>query len=132
MPSRVARPACRVIGAIFLALAIAGFMDGPIVGEHGFIVADTTMSALHGALGLFLLATSFAGESVCAFSLYASAGVCLVLGAFALYNLGSNDLVKLYDLPTLTRSAAYFQLVAAVVMAISGKMNTASKQLFRE
>jgi hypothetical protein len=132
MTSRVAKPACRWVGAMFLALALAGLIDGPAIGRHGFIVTDAGLNILHAMLGLFLLGFSFGGESTAAFGLYASAAVCFIFAAFALYDLGSYDVVKISDDLALTRSAAYMHLVSAFIMSILGKMNTASKQLFRE
>ena len=132
MASRVAKPACRWIGAMFLALALAGLIDGPAIGRHGYIVADMGLSAVHGAIGLFLLGFSFGGESTAAFGLYAAATVCFIFAAFALYDLGPYDTVKLTDSLSFSRSAAYLHLLSAFLMAVFGKMNTAKQQLFRE
>jgi hypothetical protein len=132
MASRVAKPACRWIGALFLALALAGYLDSPVIGQHGFIAADAGLSAVHAVVGVFLIVFSFAGESSCAFALYVGALALGVFAGYALYQLGSYDVVKLLDSLHATRSAAYFQLVLCVVMVVFGKLNTASKQLFRE
>jgi hypothetical protein len=130
--SRVAKPAARWLGVLWLALAVAGWFDSPLIGRHGFIVADQTMSVAHAIVGLYLLVMSLSGESTCAFALYSSAGACITFAAYVLWQLGSYDSLKLFNAAYATRSNAYLQVALGVTMAIFGKLNTARSQLFRE
>jgi hypothetical protein len=132
MVSRVAKPGCRWIGAFFLLLAVLGYFDGPVIGRHGMVAVDAGLSTIHALIGLVLIGFSFGGESMCAFGLYITAGTLVAFAAGALYSMGTYDSARLIDALTCTRSAAYFHLAAAVILGITGKMNTASKQLFRE
>jgi hypothetical protein len=132
MVSRVAKPACRWIGVLLLAVAAAGWMDGPVVGRHGWIGADEAMSIGHAGLGLFLLLMSFGGESMCAFALYASAAISVSFAGYVLYAMGSYDNLRMFDSASMFRSGEYFHLALGLTMAVFGKMNTARKQLFRE
>lgn len=132
MTARIAKPAARWIGVFCLVLAIAGWFDSPVIGHHGLIGADQSMSVAHGVLGLFLLAMSLGGESTCAFALYASAAACISFGAYVLWQLGNYDSLQLFGTTFVTRSGEYLHLAMGVTMAIFGKMNTARSQLFKE
>lgn len=132
MTSRVAKPAARWIGVLWLALAIAGWFDSPVVGRHGFIGADQPMSLAHAVLGLYLLATSFSGESSCAIALYTAAAACVSFAAYAVFQLGQYDGVLLFNTTFASASNEYLHLALGFTMAALGKFNTSSKQLLRE
>ena len=103
-----------------------------MIGRHGIVGVDAGLNVIHGIVGLILIGFSFGGESMCAFGLYVTAGTLVAFAAGALLSMGSFDSARLIDALLCTRSAAYFHLATAVIMGITGKMNTASKQLFRE
>ena len=132
MVSRISKPACRWIGILLLAVAAAGWMDGPVVGRHGWIGADEAMSMAHACLGVFLLLMSFGGESTCAFALYAASVIIVSFAGYALYQMGSYDNLRMFDAAYAWRSGEYFHLALGLTMAVCGKMNTARKQLWRE
>lgn len=132
MTSRVAKPAARWIGVLWLALAVAGWLNGPVIGQHGWIVTDRGMSVAHAVLGVYLLLMSLSGESTCAFALYSSAAACVSFAAYALYDMGSAPAVQLFDLTFASTSSEYLHLFLGITMAVFAKMNTARKQLFRE
>ena len=131
MVSRVAKPACRWIGVLFLVIALAGWMDTPLVGKRGVIAADEALSIGHACVGAFLLVMSFGGESVCAFALYATGFACIGFGAYVLYGMGSYDSIRMGP-SMLSRSGEYLHVALGAVMPVFGKMNTARQQLFRE
>ena len=132
MVKRIAKPACRWIGTFLLALAVAGWLDTPLIGKHGMIGADEGLSIGHAVIGAFLLVMSMGGESLCAFALYSVGAICIVFAASVLYQLGSYDSLRMFDSFFATRSAEYFHIVLGITVAIFGKMNTARQQLFRE
>ena len=132
MTSRVAKPAARWIGALWLVLAIAGWFDTPLIGRHGLVSADRAMSVGHGVLGLYLLVMSLAGETTCAFALYSAAATCISFAAYVLWQLGSYNGIQLFNTTYATTSNEYLHLGLGVTMAVFAKMNTASKQLFKE
>jgi hypothetical protein len=132
MTSRVAKPAARWIGVLWLALAVAGWFDSPVIGRHGLIGADQAMSIGHGVLGLYLLAMSLAGETTCAFALYSAAAACVTFAAYVLWQLGQYDSLQLFNTTYATTTNEYLHLGMGLAMAVFGKLNTASKQLFRE
>jgi len=129
---RVAKPAALWIGVLLLALAVAGWFGGPVIGPHGFIAADRAMAVGHGILGLYLLAMSLSGESTCAFALYSAAGVCVLFAAYGLFEFSGRDGAVLFNVTYATTSSEYFHLGLGLTMAILAKLNTARKQLFRE
>ena len=132
MVNRVAKPSARWIGAFLILIGILGYLDVPGVGRHGVVEVDSTMSLFHGCVGLILVALSFGGETLCAFSLYMVGGLFVTLAGYVLYQLGSYNSLKLFDLTFATRSAAYLQIALGLTAAVLGKMNTARQQLFRE
>jgi hypothetical protein len=113
-------------------LAIAGWFDSPVIGRHGLIGADQAMSVGHGVLGLYLLVMSLAGETTCAFALYSAAAACVTFAAYVLWQLGQYDSLQLFDTTFATAANEYLHLGMGLAMAVFGKLNTASKQLFRE
>ena len=131
MVSRIAKPACRWLGLLLLAAGAAGWLDGPVVGSHGWIGADETMSIAHASLGLFLLLMSFGGESTCAFAPYAGGLISILFAAYVLYDMGSYDSMRL-GTGIILRTGEYFHLALGFIMLVCGKMNTARQQLFRE
>ncbi len=132
MTSRVAKPAARWIGVLWILLAIAGWYDSPVVGRHGIVGADRAMSVGHGIMGLYLVVMSLAGETTCAFALYSAAATCISFAAYVLWQLGSYNGIQLFGTTYATASNEYLHLGLGLTMAVCAKMNTASKQLFKE
>ena len=80
---------------MLLAVAVAGWFDGPVIGRHGLIGADQVMSIGHAIMGVLLLMASFSGESTCAFALYAAGTASVLFAAYGLYELGAYDSIHL-------------------------------------
>jgi hypothetical protein len=109
-----------LIGLVWIALALAGWFD-----------ADQEMSVTHGVIGLYLFAMSFAGESTCAFALFASSAACLSFTSYALWLLTLHDSIVVFGSIHATFSTVLLQLGLGIAMAVCGKFNTASTQLIR-
>ena len=130
MSPKVATQAARWIGLLLAVIGLLGFMNNPVIGPNAAIEADFAQNVAHLVVGLYLFGISFTGESGSAFSLYIAAAVCLLFAGVAYSELGSFERGFLWNATWANRTGIYFHAGMAVLMALCGKMNTASKQLF--
>ena len=130
MAPKVATQASRWIGLFFVLIGLLGFAANPIIGPSAAIEADMGQNIAHLAIGAYLFGISFMGEGAAAFTLYIAASICLFFAALAYQELGSYSRGMLWNTLWANRAGCYFHGCMALVLALFGKMNTASKQLF--
>ena len=133
MAPRIAATSALVLGGILILLGTLGFVTNPMVGRQAFILTDSIQDSTHICLGLMLIISGFTGESTATFGLYMAGFLSICFGVIGLYQLGSFSVGYLGNTGLELSSAnCWFHIALAAVLLVCGKMNTSSKQLFRE
>lgn len=133
MTPRIAATSALVLGGIFILLGTLGFVTNPMIGRQAFLLTDTIQDITHICLGLMLVISGLTGESTATFGLYMVGFLSICYGAVGLYQLGSFSVGYLGNTGMQVSSPnCWFHIALAVVLLVCGKMNTSSKQLFRE
>ena len=133
MTPRIAATSALVLGGILILLGTLGFVTNPMVGRQAFILTDSVQDITHICLGLMLIISGFTGESTATFGLYMVGFLSACYGAMGLYQLGSFSVGYLGNTGLQVSSVnCWFHIALAGVLLVCGKMNTSSKQLFRE
>ena len=134
-PPKVAKTLARVIGAILILLALVAFLPNPMIGSEGFFRTNIVLNAVIAALGFLLLLSTTKGEDSAASGLYMVAMLAFafaLVGHMQLSDYPSGGEVKLFDMVVCNYEDVWLMGGLAVVMIISGMMNTSSRQVIRD
>jgi hypothetical protein len=125
----------RVLGGLFLLLAVVAFIPNPLVGAIGYFRTDAILNGVFAFFGLLLLAFTGKGESTAASGLYLVGMLslaCALVGYMQLSEYPSGVAVKLFDLVTCNQEDVWLMAGAAGVLTVCGMMNTSSGQIIRD
>jgi ABC-type Mn2+/Zn2+ transport system permease subunit len=134
-PPKVAKTLARVIGVILILLAIVAFLPNPVIGAEGYFRTNAALNAVIAALGFLLLLSTTKGEETAASGLYMVAMLALsfaLVGHIQMSENPSGGEAKLFDLLVCNYEDVWLMAGMAVVMIISGMMNTSSRQVIRD
>src|SRR5688572_1071108 len=91
------KTAAMLIGIVFIAVGLLGFIENPIIGESDTAIfhADTTHNAVHIVSGVLFLLIGFAAPGSAATFLKIFGIVYFFLGVLGLMNIGSDGMTTL-------------------------------------
>lgn len=117
-----AKSAALLIGIVFIAVGLLGFVNNPIVGDSQDAIfhADTVHNMVHIISGaLFVLiaisAPAFAGTFLIVFGL-----VYLVIGLVGLANIGSEGMGEVFGFLHVNGADNYLHIALGIVIALLG------------
>ena len=87
-----AKSAALLIGVVFIAVGILGFVDNPIIGEseNAIFHADTLHSSVHIGSGVLFVLVAMAAPGAASGFLILFGLVYLLIGVLGLINMGTN------------------------------------------
>ena len=121
-----AKSAALLVGVIFLAVGILGFVDNPIVGEseNAIFHADATHNYVHIASGvLFILIALAAPTAITGFMILFGI-VYLLLGIIGIVNFGTDGFGKLFGILNVNGADNLLHIglgVLILVLGLSGR-----------
>jgi len=105
-----------VLGGVFIAVAILGFLPNPIVGAHGFFVTNGVHNVVHALLGIALIAGAKAGYGKK--TLLGVGIVYTVVAILGYITMGKSDM--LFGLVKLNMADHYLHLLLGGVVIGAG------------
>jgi len=134
-PPKVAVNLARVMGILFILLALIGCLPNPLIGAEGYFSTDLILNGVLGGIGIFLLLFTTKGEATAATGLYFGAMFAFavaVVGYTQMPDGPSGMVVKLFDMVACNLQSIYLIGAMGVILVICGMMNTSSRQVIRD
>lgn len=133
-PPKLAKALARILGVVLLIFGIASFLPNPLIGEDGYFAANPVHGALYILVALTLMVFSMKGETMAATGLYFSGVLFLALGILGYRELDPHPYgnVSLFGVILYSHSDMWLSFALSAVLFVSGKMNTASRQIIRD
>ncbi|HUY69110.1 MAG TPA: DUF4383 domain-containing protein [Alphaproteobacteria bacterium] len=103
-----------LFGAVFILVAILGFIPNPLVGEHGIFVTNAAHNMLHALVGVLMLAAARLGYGKMSLLVF---GMVYVLAAILGYALMTNNLFGIIE---INMADNYLHLLLGVVIIAAG------------
>lgn len=106
-----------LLGVVFIAAGILGFIPNPIVGSRGIFETDLGHNLVHLAAGAILLLAGFQGEQMARLALQVFGAVYLAIGllGFAIVD-GATGQGSLLGLVHLNSADNWLHIVLGVVL----------------
>jgi hypothetical protein len=111
-----------VIGLIFIAVGLLGFVDNPIIGEseNAIFHADRTHNLVHIISGVLFVLIALAAPGFASTFLILFGLVYLALGIIGMVTIGSEGLTKLLGFLHVNGADNYLHIALGVVILIAG------------
>ena len=118
------KTAAILIGIIFIAVGILGFVSNPIVGNsHDAIFhTDGVHNGVHIASGVLFLLVAFAAPASTGFFLKLFGIVYLGLGILGLATIGNQDMIKLLGFLPVNGADNYLHIGLGIVIFLAGTL----------
>src|SRR5258708_6847010 len=135
-PPKIARNLARVMSVVFLLFGLYSFVPNPLAGENGIFA----MNAAHAGVFIFLAVVLFAftrkGESTAAVGLYGVSTIFVFLAFVGHLALNAQPFLttdtQLFGMILYSRSDVWLDTGLAVVLIVSGTMNTSRRQILKD
>jgi hypothetical protein len=116
------RTACLIIGIIFIAVGLLGFVPNPVVGDSPDAIfhADTIHNAVHIVSGVLFLLVGLAAPARSAFFLKAFGLVYFALGVIGFFAIGSAGSTALLGFLHINGADNYLHIGLGVVIFLAG------------
>jgi hypothetical protein len=116
------KTASTIIGIIFLAVGLLGFIENPIIGEShdAFFHADTTHNMVHIVSGVLFLLIAFASPSNAGLFLKIFGLVYLGLGIWGAATIGSEPMITLLGFLHVNSKDNYLHIALGAVIFLAG------------
>ena len=111
-----------IIGIIFIAVGLLGFIANPIVGEsHDAIFhADSVHNMVHIISGILFLVFAFAAPAHAGLFLKVFGLIYLVLGILGLATIGDSGMIKLLGFLPVNGADNYLHIGLGLVILLAG------------
>ena len=107
-----------VFGAVFVLVALLGFIDSPIAGESGLFQTDTLHDIVHLLFGIILLAVAFTAPARSAAWLKIIGAIYLVLAVLGFLTIPEGG--ELLGLVLMNTADHWLHVVLGVVLLLAG------------
>lgn len=117
-----AKTAALVIGVIFIAVGLLGFIDNPIVGTSAGAIfhADTTHNMVHIVSGVLFVLVAMAAPASASTFMVIFGIVYLVIGILGITSVGEGGMAKLLGFLHVNEADNYLHIGLGVVIALAG------------
>lgn len=116
------KSAAIIIGLIFLAVGLLGFIPNPVVGSsHDAIFhADSVHNMVHIISGILFLLVAFAAPAHAGLFLKVFGIVYLLLGILGLFTIGDSGMTKLLGFLPVNGADNYLHIGLGVIIFLAG------------
>ena len=118
------RTASIIIGIIFLAVGLLGFVDNPIIGDSDDATfhADSTHNIVHIVSGVLFLLVAFTAPASAGAFLKVFGLVYLALGIWGASIIGGDQMATLLGFLHVNSKDNYLHIVLGVVIFLAGML----------
>jgi hypothetical protein len=123
-----AKTAAILLGLVFLAVGLLGYVDNPIISssDKAMFHTDSIHNIVHIASGaLFLLLALAAPGSVGGF-LKLFGLIYLVIGIVGMIQIGSQDMMKLFGFLMVNKLDNYLHIALGIIIFLAGFLRSRS------
>ena len=116
------KTASLIIGIIFLAVGLLGFMSNPVIGmaDGALFHADTTHSIVHIVSGLLFVLVALAMPASAPLVLKIFVAVYFLLGVLGMINIGSEGTTELLCFLNVNGPDNYLHLGLGLLIFLAG------------
>jgi hypothetical protein len=120
-----AKSLATIIGVIFIAVGILGFIDNPIVGtsEKAIFHADKLHNIVHIASGVLFLLFSMGSASAARSFMILFGIIYLALGVIGLVNFGTSGMGKIFGILHVNGADNLLHVGLGVVILLAGAVS---------
>ena len=111
-----------LIGIVFIAVGLLGFVSNPIIGETDTTIfhADTTHNAVHIVSGVLFLIIGFAAPGSAATFLKIFGIVYFFLGVLGMMNIGDDGMTQLLGFLHVNGADNYLHIGLGIIIFLAG------------
>jgi hypothetical protein len=116
------KTAAIIIGVIFIAVGLLGFVSNPIIGDsdNAIFHADTTHNMVHIVSGVLFLLVALAMPAYSALFLKIFGVVYFLIGILGLINIGSDGMTELLGFLHVNGADNYLHIGLGLVIFLAG------------
>ena len=116
------KTASLIIGIIFLAVGILGFVANPVIGDSmgAIFHADPVHNCVHIISGVLFLIFAFAAPASAGFYLKLFGVVYFILGVVGMATIGDSEMIKLLGFLHVNAADNYLHIVLGVIIFLAG------------
>lgn len=115
------KTAALVIGIIFLAVGLLGFVENPIIGAHDAIFhTDSVHNMVHIVSGVLFILVAVAAPARAGLFLKIFGIVYLLLGVYGMVSIGDTGMTKLLGFLSVNGADNYLHIVLGLVIFLAG------------
>lgn len=117
-----AKSAALIIGLIFIAVGLLGFIDNPIVGDSDQVIfhADTMHNLVHIGSGLLFVLVALASPGSAATVLKVFGIVYLLIGVIGLFSVGTQGMGKVLGILHVNGADNFLHVALGIVIFVAG------------
>ena len=117
-----AKTAALIIGIIFIAVGLLGFIDNPIIAdsENAIFHADTVHSTVHIISGVLFALVALAAPGFAATFMVIFGLVYLALGIIGFVTIGNQGMTKVLGFLHVNGADNYLHIALGVVITLAG------------
>ncbi|HZI54161.1 MAG TPA: DUF4383 domain-containing protein [Chitinophagaceae bacterium] len=117
-----AKTAALIIGVIFIAVGLLGFIDNPIIAnsDQAIFHADTTHSIVHIVSGVLFVLIAMAAPASAGTFLVIFGIVYLVIGILGVTSIGDAGMTKVLGFLHVNAADNYLHIALGIVIALAG------------
>lgn len=111
-----------LIGVVFIAVGILGYVDNPIIGDSGNAIfhADSTHNMVHIVSGVLFILVAMAAPAAASGFMIVFGLVYLALGVLGMTTIGSEGMTKLIGFLHVNGNDNYLHIALGLVILIAG------------
>lgn len=109
-----------VIGLIFIAVGLLGFVNNPVVGEGAVFHTDTVHNAVHIISGVLFVLVALAAPASAAGFMMLFGIIYLLIGIVGFVSLGSEGMGKILGFLHVNGADNYLHVALGIVIFIAG------------
>ena len=111
-----------IIGVIFIAVGLLGFIDNPVIGtsEDAIFHADTVHNMVHIISGVLFVLVAMAAPGSAATFMLVFGIIYLALGVLGFATIGEEGMTKLLGFLHVNAADNYLHIALGVVIALAG------------
>ena len=126
------KTACLIIGIIFLAVGIMGFVANPVIGDSmdAIFHADPVHNSVHIISGVLFLIFALAAPSRAGFFLKLFGVVYFLLGIVGVATIGDSGMTTILGFLHVNGADNYLHIVLGLVIFLAGLLPQATPATF--
>jgi len=117
-----AKTAAILLGLVFIAVGLLGYVDNPIIGssEKAMFHTDTTHNIVHIVSGVLFLLFALAAPGAVGGFMKLFGLIYLVIGIVGMIQIGSQDMMKLFGFLMINKLDNYLHIALGVIIFLAG------------